>query len=483
MATAYTSDSQGRAKLTLTVTPTSTGADWAASVSDGNSSYGGYASAAGSWTITVAGQTVASASGKSYDFGSNMISNPYFPRSASGSLVLSPGTYSASGTFSGDGSTVGTATIQSFNFTVTSPAPEAFTNTPYLGGTVGTSYSDYVKSVGATNITITSGSLPPGLSGAWESSTSGFRVTGTPTTAGSYSFTLTASNSSGINTTYNASITISGPPSATVPDYSGTNFNTWSSTPWTNAGFTGSIYRDNTTYITNNSGQANAYAGQSLTANSIQQVTSNMTVYYYQYVAVSYTVTFNANGGSGGPTSQAKASGVNLTLSSSQPTRTGYTFSSWNTSSNGSGTSYAPGSTYSADANVTLYAIWTPNTYTISFDANGGTGAPSSQTKTYGTSLTLSSAQPTRTDYSFTSWNTAANGSGTSYSPGGAYLADGDATLYAQWSSGAPPAVLTPKIWNGTSWTRSTSVKVWNGSAWVDGQMKIWNGTSWVDPT
>lgn len=89
--------------------------------------------------------------------------------------------------------------------------PAAFTNTPYLTGRVNSSYSDYVVSVGATNITI-SGALPPGLNGAFSSTAGGagnpgYVVSGTPTTAGTYSFTLTATNAGG-SSTYNASITV-----------------------------------------------------------------------------------------------------------------------------------------------------------------------------------------------------------------------------------------------------------------------------------
>lgn len=72
-----------------------------------------------------------------------------------------------------------------------------------------------------------------------------------------------------------------------------------------------------------------------------------------------YKVTYNANGGSNAPAAQTKTQGKNLTLSSSKPSRSGYTFKCWNTKSDGSGTSYNAGSTYSANANVTLYAIWT----------------------------------------------------------------------------------------------------------------------------
>lgn len=116
--TGYTNDAQNRAKIILIVNPTSTGANWSVEVADNSSNYGGYAASAGSWSATIAGSSIFSESGKSYDFGSGVISNPYFPRTKTGSVTLSPGTYSASATFSGDGSTVGTANA-SLTFTIT----------------------------------------------------------------------------------------------------------------------------------------------------------------------------------------------------------------------------------------------------------------------------------------------------------------------------------------------------------------------------
>ncbi len=156
---------------------------------------------------------------------------------------------------------------------------------------------------------------------------------------------------------------------------------------------------------------------------------------YAIWTANTYTVSYNANGGSGAPSSQTKTYGKSLTLSSTKPTRTGYTFVKWNTKADGSGTSYSAGGTYTANSGATLYAIWTANTYTVTYNANGGSGAPSSQTKTYGKSLTLSSTKPTRTGYTFVKWNTKADGSGTSYSAGGTYTANSDVVLYAIWST------------------------------------------------
>lgn len=76
-----------------------------------------------------------------------------------------------------------------------------------------------------------------------------------------------------------------------------------------------------------------------------------------------YTVSYNANGGTGAPSSQSKWHGVDIALSKTKPTRTNYTFKGWGTSSTATTESYEPGDTYSADKNITLYAIW-ETTYT-----------------------------------------------------------------------------------------------------------------------
>lgn len=156
----------------------------------------------------------------------------------------------------------------------------------------------------------------------------------------------------------------------------------------------------------------------------------------------SYPVTYNANGGTGAPAAQTKYYGTALTLSSTKPTRTGYTFSKWNTNASGTGTNYNSGASYTGNAALTLYAIWTTNTYTISYNANGGTGAPSSQTKTYGVNLTLSSTKPTRTNYNFVGWSTSSTAATAEYSAGGVFTTNAATTLYAVWEL----AYTTPLI-------------------------------------
>ena len=160
----------------------------------------------------------------------------------------------------------------------------------------------------------------------------------------------------------------------------------------------------------------------------------------------SYTVTYNANGGSNAPSSQTKWYGEGLKLSSTKPTRTGYTFKGWATSSTATSAKYPVGGsyTYTANESVTLYAVWEAITYTIKFNANGGSNAPSSQTKTYGKTLVLTTNKPTRTNYNFEGWGLSSNTSTVTYNAGGNYTKNASDTLYAVWTL----AYTKPRITN-----------------------------------
>lgn len=150
----------------------------------------------------------------------------------------------------------------------------------------------------------------------------------------------------------------------------------------------------------------------------------------------SYTVSYNANGGSGAPSSQTKWYGETLTLSSTIPTRAGHSFVAWalTKADADAGTwYYKAGSSCGKNENLTLYAVWQANTYTVSYNANGGSGAPSSQTKTYGVTLKLSSTIPTRTNYTFKGWGTSASATTVSYAAGANYTNNAGITLYAVW--------------------------------------------------
>lgn len=160
---------------------------------------------------------------------------------------------------------------------------------------------------------------------------------------------------------------------------------------------------------------------------------------YYQWSPTTYTITYNA-GTSGSGTALTQNFDVTAyptlkTLSdvSSQFTRTGYSVTSWNTNTNGTGTTYALGATnYQSAANLTLYAIWTINSYTVTFDSQGGS-AVTSGSFTYGGSVSSPTA-PTYSGNVFLGWFTGSTG-GTAltfpYTPGGTSAI----TLYAQWKA------------------------------------------------
>ena len=148
----------------------------------------------------------------------------------------------------------------------------------------------------------------------------------------------------------------------------------------------------------------------------------------------SYIVSYNANGGSGQPSNQTKWHGTTLKLSSTTPKRTGHEFQGWATSAKGS-VAYAAGGDYKSNAAVTLYAVWKADTYTVSYNINGGQGQPPvNQTKTYGADLKLSNSTPTKTGHQFQGWSTTLNGKAI-YSAGATYTTNAPITLYAVWAA------------------------------------------------
>lgn len=212
----------------------------------------------------------------------------------------------------------------------------------------------------------------------------------------------------------------------------------------------------------------------------------------------SYTVSYNANGGSGAPSSQTKWHGETLTLSNSTPTRTGYTFAGWNTKQDGTGTNYASGANFTTNATTTLYAKWTLNSWSVTYNANGGSGSVSSQTKYYGQALTLASSGFTKTYYTLDGWATSATG-GIAYALGASYTGNSALSLYAHWkvnAPGTPSSVTATRNTDGNasvSWTRATGADVTysrvyverstDGNAWVELGYVAGTATSYADST
>ncbi|MDR1838292.1 MAG: InlB B-repeat-containing protein [Treponema sp.] len=148
-----------------------------------------------------------------------------------------------------------------------------------------------------------------------------------------------------------------------------------------------------------------------------------------------YTVTFDANGGSGTPPSaQTIEEGSSIRLPGKNGlTMVNHSFEGWNTNSDGTGTNYYAGFYYTVNSNITLYAKW--EIPTVTFDANGGSGTPpDAQTVNAGTDITLPSGSGlTRTGKIFGGWNTNASGNGTNYDEDSPYTVNNNVTLYANW--------------------------------------------------
>ncbi|MCX6717192.1 MAG: InlB B-repeat-containing protein, partial [Candidatus Taylorbacteria bacterium] len=226
-----------------------------------------------------------------------------------------------------------------------------------------------------------------------------------------YTLTYSANNGTGapspISSTAGSVIILS----TTTPTRTGYVFSSWNT----------SSYGSGTNYL----------AGASYTMPSAS-------VTLYAKWSVAYSVTYSANGGIGSVPVDANkyASGKIVTVlgNTGNLTKTGYVFNGWNTSSYGSGTNRAVGSTFTITANVTLYAKWI-TIPTLTYSANGGSGAPVAEKRLPGSVLALSNTIPTKTGYVFNGWNTSSYGSGTNYASGASYtMPSASVTLYAKWS-------------------------------------------------
>lgn len=125
----------------------------------------------------------------------------------------------------------------------------------------------------------------------------------------------------------------------------------------------------------------------------------------------SSTITYDANGGTGAPAPTEKNRGSTAYLSSTRPTKAGYQFAGWAESPDAATAQYQPGSSYTKDEDITLYAVWKANTYSIRFYANDGTQASVTQSSLkYDAAYTLRANTFQRTGYEFLGWAKTANG-------------------------------------------------------------------------
>jgi uncharacterized repeat protein (TIGR02543 family) len=164
--------------------------------------------------------------------------------------------------------------------------------------------------------------------------------------------------------------------------------------------------------------------------------TSNSSLTLYSLWGTnSYIVQYSPNSATSGsaPSSQTKTQDVDLTLAtnSGNLAKTDFYFAGWNTQSDGGGTDYAVGATFSSNTNITLYAKWSSSqTYTVSFNSNSGS-AVSSQFVANGDTATEPTA-PTRSGYTFGGWY---SDSGLTTSFAFTTAITGNTTLYAKWTA------------------------------------------------
>ena len=153
-----------------------------------------------------------------------------------------------------------------------------------------------------------------------------------------------------------------------------------------------------------------------------------------------YAIIYDANGGTGSIANGKKWYKETFTLSDGSGfSKTGYTLSGWNTQADGNGTSYNKSASYTVDKSLTLYAIWTPNTYTVTYNKNNNsaTGTTANSTHTYDVSKNLTANGYSLTDHLFVGWAVSADG-GVIYTDKQSVknLKDsGTYTLYAVWKN------------------------------------------------
>ncbi len=313
------------------------------------------------------------------------------------------------------------------------------------GGTVPTDATNYTQAAAVTTAA-NSGSLVR----------TGYTFSGWNTAADGSGTSYTVSQASAFTNTGNITLYAKWTPTYTLT-YSG-NTNTSGTAPndgsspyisgasVTTAANSGTLVKTNYTFAGWNTAADGSGTSYSVsTASAFAMPSANTTL----YAKWTYTVTYNGNSNTGGTvptdaTNYTQTASVTTAANSGSLVRTGYTFAGWNTLANGTGTSYSvsQASAFTNAGNITLYAKWTINSYNLSYDGNGSDGgtAVSSSSNNYNASVTLPSCTFTLTGYTFSTWNTQADGLGTDYAAGAPYSMPASATtLYAKWISAALP--------------------------------------------
>ena len=156
-----------------------------------------------------------------------------------------------------------------------------------------------------------------------------------------------------------------------------------------------------------------------------------------------FTLTYDANGGSGEMKAETAEEGTEITIAQNAFSYDSYDFTGWNTVADGSGASYAAGEKITLTEDLTLYAQWKEIVkvfYTVKFDANGGSGEMKEVTAESGSEVIVAANAFSRDGWTFGGWNTKSDGTGAPYNDKAKITLDADITLYAQWAAGTGTA-------------------------------------------
>ena len=352
--------------------------------------------------------------------------------------ALAVGSYVISGTTSdGHGNsgawtftlsvTASTLTTSSPSGSVTVPNSGAYSTTLTTTGNFGGSVA-YVQTTGSSSLTISSGGTV---------TTTGVLSVGTYTAAatttdpngdtGSFTFTLTVSAGS-LATSTTAATT-------TTPNSSG--FTTSMLTTGNSGGAVSYVKASGSSSVSISTGGTVTTTGTLTPGDYVINVTTSdpngNTGSFTFTLTVLGVVSYDANGGTVGTASATFASGASVTLPT--PSYTGKTFNGWYNAATGGTRIGGASFVYSPSASIQLFAQWTAITYTLTYDANGGTvsgGATATVNFTYGASVTFPT--PAWPLHTFNGWYIAAS-SGSPLGLGGTlYSPAGTSTVYAQWS-------------------------------------------------
>ena len=172
----------------------------------------------------------------------------------------------------------------------------------------------------------------------------------------------------------------------------------------------------------------------------------------WYFVKAEYPVTYDSAGGQETPAGQTKYYKSDLKLSSAVPQKDGYVFKGWNDSKELNGTLYAPGSTYTKDENLKLYAVWEKQSYKITYHLDGGTNADGNPESYYAEDPYVRLSDPSKEGYIFEGWYLSQDGDEAVTEK---TKLQGDVDLYARWRKDGTPALSVR--WDKETLTASVS--------------------------